>query len=200
MDLAIFMLVLLALFFVVPLIVSFFVLLDFEQTLDRPRYWSAILINLYGMVMLLLIGLIFVFLDGEAFSLSPIGLIWGVLYTALFGLLLTFRRPTWFKIAVIAVIIIFPLAIRPIDYGTYKPFLRKLDQVKNGMTIEQVDAIMAGYRAEKGTRFSTPVCPEPGNSTLITECARYYAPQPNLDRAIVAFRDGHVIRVYYDND
>lgn len=32
----------------------------------------------------------------------------------------------------------------------------------------------------------------------LEDCAAYYAPQPNLDRAIVTFRDGRVITIYYD--
>ncbi|MFN8514228.1 MAG: hypothetical protein U0841_16900 [Chloroflexia bacterium] len=68
------------------------------------------------------------------------------------------------------------------------------------MTIEQVEALAISCSATSGTRLTPPFAQAKATHRQLPACAPLLRPQPNLDRAIVTFQDGHVIRVYYDND
>jgi uncharacterized membrane protein (UPF0136 family) len=115
----------------------------------------TILFNLVGALMLAGVGgLYLVFDKGAAVSLYPIAIAFFCALALVASLPLLYGRRRAIQVAIPIVIVLLALAVQFINWDSRKPFMRALNQIEAGMTVEQVDALMSGYMrspAQSGT-------------------------------------------------
>ncbi len=112
-------------------------------------------------------------------------------FFALPALLLLWRAPRRVKLAFISTFLLLILVVRNFEWNSRKPFLRALDAVQTGMTVEQVDATMRGF--VRG--------PQTGISEYGTVGFRHTDDGwGNADIGLVTFGDGRVVKVEYLGD
>lgn len=115
----------------------------------------TILLNGVSALMLAVVGGLYLVLDkGAAVSLYPAAIAFFCALGLVASLPLLYGRRRAIQIAIPVMIVLLALAVQPIDWDSRKPFMRALNQIEVGMTVEQVDALMAGYMrspAQSGT-------------------------------------------------
>ena len=105
-----------------------------------------LLLNLVGgFALAATIGLYLVLDKGAAITLYPVAvaLFCGLALLALLPLL--YGRQRAMQIVVPIALLGAMLALQFVNWDSRKPFIRALNRVEVGMTIEQVDALMTGY-------------------------------------------------------
>ncbi|HEY8602478.1 MAG TPA: hypothetical protein VIL85_28910 [Thermomicrobiales bacterium] len=145
------------------------------------------LVTMIGVLLLLVTGTTYLLFDiWAAASLKP-GVVLLACAASLPGsLLLVYGRTYRMRLAVPIVVILCFFAVTLINWDTRKPFLRTLDTLRPGMTVEQVDQLMAPY-------YRAPAAP----GSMTTEGSVGYrhanAPWGDSDVGLVYFVDGRVI-------
>jgi hypothetical protein len=162
-----------------------------QQTQPKPFHRSFNTASIITAAALLLIGFVgYVWFEilthSMLYPLMATGAFMG--FFALPALLLLWRAPLQLKLALISTFLLLILVVRNLEWNSRKPFLRALDQVQTGMTVQQMDAAMQGF--ERG--------PQAGISDYGTVSFRHTDEGwGNSDIGLVTFRDGQVIRVEY---
>ncbi len=184
---------------------------DFSITVLKLCAYA--LLALISTLPLLLVVSIYLLLDYLAgISLLPTA----VLVVCLVGLpcsfLIVSGRSSPTRYAVPALVLVLLLAVSPADWNSRKPFFRAFYAIEPGMTIEQVDRLMAPAVASatavkypvRGWRYKTepgdlrPRLPHPdptSNSDTL-----YYRPWDRSDIFSVHFVDGRVTERHFDPD
>ncbi len=184
---------------------------DFSITVLKLCAYA--LLALISTLPLLLVVSIYLLLDYLAgISLLPTA----VLVVCLVGLpcsfLIVSGRSSPTRYAVAALVLVLLLAVSPADWNSRKPFFRAFYAIEPGMTIEQVDRLMAPAVASatavkypvRGWRYKTepgdlrPRLPHPdptSNSDTL-----YYRPWDRSDIFSVHFVDGRVTERHFDPD
>jgi len=104
-----------------------------------------------------------------------------VIYAAfwvLVGMLLLIGRPWKEKLLILGLFVAVLVSVRFVDWNSRKPFLKDLGQIEEGMTVTQVDQIMAGY--ERGPEADQPPILEPAEDGS--------GPAARADRTWVVYR------------
>ena len=119
----------------------------------------GLLVNVAGVVALAGVGGVYLLFDRlAAVSLYPIAVVFFVALGLVGSLPLLYGRRRAIQVAVPLLIVLLALAVQFVNWDSRKPFLRALYRVEAGMTVEQVDALMAGYMrspAQAGTVGNT---------------------------------------------
>src|SRR5690242_6877126 len=119
----------------------------------------TILLNLTSAIMLAGVGGLYLLFDRlVAVSLYPLAIAFFVALGLVASLPLLYGRRRAIQLAIPLLIVLFALAVQFINWDSRKPFLRALNQIETGMTVEQVDALMTDYMrspAQSGTISST---------------------------------------------
>lgn len=143
---------------------------------------------------LLLIGFVlYVWMELATHSMLYPWLATGVFaaFFALPALILLWRAPWQTKLAFIGIFLLAILLVRNLDWNTRKPFLRGLDSIRQGMTVEQADAAMQGFMRGPATGIS-----EYGTVNYRHTDEGW----GNSDIGLVTFADGVVSKVEYMPD
>ncbi len=130
-------------------------------------------------------GLYLVFDKVAAISLYPIAIAFFCALALVASLPLLYGRRRTIQIAIPIVIVLLALAVQFINWDSRKPFMRALNQIEAGMTVEQVDAMMAGYMrspAQSGSVGET-------NAISFRHTNEGWG---NNDIGLITFVDGHV--------
>jgi hypothetical protein len=104
-----------------------------------------------------------------------------VIYAAfwvLVGMLLLIGRPWKEKLLILGLFVAVLVSVRFVDWNSRKPFLKDLGQIEEGMTVNRVDQIMAGY--ERGPEADQPPILEPAEDGS--------GPEARADRTWVVYR------------
>jgi hypothetical protein len=128
-----------------------------------------------------------------------------VIYAAfwlLVGALLLVGSPRRDKLLVLGLVALVLFAVRFVDWNSRKPFLKDLDSIREGMTLELVDQIMAGYMREAGVG---PLDPETqteldAQGRILTGSVTYRHTNEgwgNSDWGVVIFEDGRVVQTRF---
>jgi uncharacterized membrane protein (UPF0136 family) len=146
----------------------------------------TLLCNLVGALMLAGIGGLYLVLDkGAAVSLYPIAITFFCALGLVASLPLLYGRRRAVQVALPVLIVLLALAVQFVNWDSRKPFMRALDRIEVGMTVEQVDALMAGYMrspAQSGTVGDA-------NTISFRHTNEGWG---NSDIGLVSFVDGHV--------
>ncbi|MFN8538786.1 MAG: hypothetical protein U0232_15085 [Thermomicrobiales bacterium] len=161
--------------------------------MTRPSL-PTILLNLAGALLLGMVGALYLLLDKlAAVSLYPVAVACFVALGIVASLPLLHGRRRAIQAAIPLLIVLLALAVQPINWDSRKPFLRALNRVEIGMTVEQVDDLMTGYMrtpAQSGTL---------GNTSTIA-FRHTDAGWGNSDIGLVAFANGRVTSREYPPD
>ena len=113
--------------------------------MSRPARLTTSLNLAGGLALLAVIGGYLLFDKLAAISLYPraVALFCALGLLGSLPLLYGHRRGT--QIALTALFLATLLAVQFINWDSRKPFLRALNRVEHGMTVAQVDAVMAGF-------------------------------------------------------
>lgn len=104
------------------------------------------------------------------------------------ALILLRRSPRRLQFVLIGSYLVLILVVRNVEWNTRKPFLRALETVHAGMTVEQVDTAMRGFVRS----------PQAGLSEAGTVGFRHTdAGWGDADVGLVTLAGGHVVRVEY---
>jgi hypothetical protein len=90
------------------------------------------------------------------------------------------------------------LALYWIPWSSRKPFVRHLDSIRPGMTVAEVNRIMAGYRM--GTGIPLPGSAQEFRPSGAIVFRHSDEAMFNADWGVVTFRDGKVVDVRFDPD
>lgn len=130
-----------------------------------------------------------------------------VIYAAfwvLVGLLLLIGRPWKEKVLILGLFVAVLVSVRFVDWNSRKPFLKDLGQIEEGMTVSQVDQIMAAYA--RGPEADRPPVLEPtgDNSTATGQPGRSWVTYRhttegwgNSDWGVVGFQNGVVFETQF---
>jgi hypothetical protein len=109
-------------------------------------------------------------------------------FFAIPALVLLWRAPLRVKLALVSTFLLLILAVRNVEWNSRKPFLRALERVQVGMTVEQMDAVMRGF--VRG--------PQQSVSEFGTVGFRHTDEGwGNADIGLVTLADGIVVKVEY---
>jgi hypothetical protein len=119
----------------------------------------GLLVNCIGVVALAGVGGVYLLFDRlAAVSLYPVAVAFFVALGIVASLPLLYGRRRAVQVALPLLIVLLALAVQFVNWDSRKPFLRTLYRVETGMTVGQVDALMAGYMrspAQAGTVGTT---------------------------------------------
>jgi hypothetical protein len=128
-------------------------------------------------------------------------------FWVLVSALLLYRRPRRETILVMSLFVALLATLRFIDWNTRKPFLRRLNRIRQGMTVSQVDRIMSAYQGgyyggpPPSLRENDPQFDNQGQ--IVTGWVTYRHTDEgwgNSDWGVVTFEDGRVVRADFQPD
>jgi hypothetical protein len=119
-------------------------------------------------------------------------------------MLLLLGRPWKEKLLILGLFVAVLVSVRFVDWNSRKPFLKDLGQIEEGMTLSQVDQIMAGY--ERGPEAEKPPVLDmmSGGGASEASLSRTWVTYRhtaegwgNSDWGVVGFRDGLVVETRF---
>jgi hypothetical protein len=125
-------------------------------------------------------------------------------FWVLVGLLLLIGRTWKEKLLILGLFVAVLVSVRFVDWNSRKPFLKDLGRIEEGMTVSQVDQIMAGY--ERGPEADGPPVLEQAvdSSTTTDQAGRTWVTYRhtaegwgNSDWGVVGFQDGVVFETRF---
>ncbi len=164
----------------------------------RVRYVFLAIALWIGLSLFLLLDL------WSAVSLFPQFVVIYAAFWVLVGLLLLIGRPWREKLLILGLFAAVLVSVRFVDWNSRKPFLKDLGQIEEGMTLSQVDQVMAGY--ERGPETDQPLVLEPAadSSASTDQAGRTWVTYRhtaegwgNSDWGVVGFQDGVVIETRF---
>jgi hypothetical protein len=146
----------------------------------------ARLANVVGALMLSIVADLYLLFDKlAAVSLYPVAVVSFAALGVIACLPLLAGRSRAVQLALPLLVVLLVLMVQLINWDSRKPFLRALDRIEPGLTVEQVDTLMSGY-------LRSPARPGTSGDSSVIAYRHTDEGWGNSDIALITIINGHV--------